>query len=116
MSLVLASRADGVATLSLNRPDRGNALGPELVEALAERGVTAYGRTGINVWVPVPDETVAVTTLRDAGWALAPGGLYRIAADPAVRVSVSALDEADIPALADALTAGRKGPLLTHSV
>lgn len=36
MTLVLASRADGVATLSLNRPDRGNALGPELVEALAE--------------------------------------------------------------------------------
>src|SRR3954465_10141982 len=25
-----------LATLSLNRPDRGNALGPELVEALAE--------------------------------------------------------------------------------
>lgn len=36
MTLVLASRADGVATLSLNRPDRGNALGPELVEALSE--------------------------------------------------------------------------------
>ncbi|MFC7472939.1 enoyl-CoA hydratase/isomerase family protein [Dankookia sp. GCM10030260] len=36
MTLVLASRADGVATLGLNRPDRGNALGPELVEALAE--------------------------------------------------------------------------------
>ncbi|WP_431267837.1 enoyl-CoA hydratase/isomerase family protein [Dankookia sp. P2] len=36
MSLVLASRAEGVATLSLNRPDRGNALGPELVEALGE--------------------------------------------------------------------------------
>ncbi|WP_435089745.1 aminotransferase class I/II-fold pyridoxal phosphate-dependent enzyme [Micromonospora aurantiaca (nom. illeg.)] len=87
-----------------------------LVAALAARGVTAHGRTGINVWVPVPDETVAITTLRDAGWSLAPGGLYRIAAAPAVRVSVSALDEADVPALADALTAGRKGPLLTHSV
>ena len=33
MTLVLASRADGVATLSLNRPERGNALGPELIEA-----------------------------------------------------------------------------------
>ncbi len=33
---VLASHADGVATLSLNRPERGNALGPELVEQLAE--------------------------------------------------------------------------------
>jgi enoyl-CoA hydratase/carnithine racemase len=34
--IVLASRADGVVTLSLNRPDRGNALGPELVEQLTE--------------------------------------------------------------------------------
>lgn len=33
---VRASLADGVATLSLDRPERGNALGPELVEALAE--------------------------------------------------------------------------------
>ncbi|MEU7170784.1 aminotransferase class I/II-fold pyridoxal phosphate-dependent enzyme [Micromonospora tulbaghiae] len=85
-----------------------------LVAALAARGVAAHGRTGINVWVPVPDETVAVTTLRDAGWSLAPGGLYRIAAAPAVRVSVSALDEADIPALADALArATRPTPTFT---
>ncbi len=75
-----------------------------LVAALAARGVAASGRTGINVWVPVPDETVAVTVLRDAGWSVAPGGLYRIAATPAVRITVSPLDEPDLPALADALT------------
>ncbi|GAA3741636.1 aminotransferase class I/II-fold pyridoxal phosphate-dependent enzyme [Micromonospora maritima] len=74
-----------------------------LVAALATRGVAAHGRTGINVWVPVPDETAAVTALRDAGWSVAPGGLYRIAAAPAVRVTVSSLDDADLPALADAL-------------
>ncbi|MFG1672584.1 aminotransferase class I/II-fold pyridoxal phosphate-dependent enzyme [Micromonospora sp. NPDC049282] len=74
-----------------------------LVSALAAHGLAAHGRTGINVWVPVPDETVAVTALRDAGWSVAPGGLYRIAAAPAVRLTVSPLDEADLPALADAL-------------
>ena len=37
------------------------------------RGVTAHGRSGINVWVPVADETFAVTRLRDAGYAVAPG-------------------------------------------
>ncbi|MFI5834527.1 aminotransferase class I/II-fold pyridoxal phosphate-dependent enzyme [Micromonospora sp. NPDC051300] len=74
-----------------------------LVAALAARGLTAHGRTGINVWVPVPDETVAVTALRDAGWSVAPGGLYRIAAAPALRLTVSTLDEADLPPLADAL-------------
>ncbi|MDN3568194.1 enoyl-CoA hydratase/isomerase family protein [Paeniroseomonas aquatica] len=34
--MILTSRTDGVATLGLNRPDRGNALGPELVEQLTK--------------------------------------------------------------------------------
>ncbi|MFB9234429.1 aminotransferase class I/II-fold pyridoxal phosphate-dependent enzyme [Plantactinospora siamensis] len=76
-----------------------------LVAALAARGVPAHGRTGINVWVPVPDETRAVTVLRDAGYAVAPGSLYRIAAPPAVRITISPLDEPDVPALADAVAA-----------
>jgi DNA-binding transcriptional MocR family regulator len=74
-----------------------------LVDALAARGLAAHGRTGINVWVPVPDETVAVTALRDAGWSVAPGALNRIAAAPAVRITVSRLDEADLGPLADAV-------------
>ncbi|MGW9193515.1 aminotransferase class I/II-fold pyridoxal phosphate-dependent enzyme [Micromonospora chersina] len=74
-----------------------------LVDALAARGLSAHGRTGINVWVPVPDETVAVTALRDAGWSVAPGALNRIAAAPGVRITVSTLDEADLGPLADAV-------------
>ncbi|MFG1655802.1 aminotransferase class I/II-fold pyridoxal phosphate-dependent enzyme [Micromonospora chersina] len=74
-----------------------------LVDALAARGLAAHGRTGINVWVPVPDETVAVTALRDAGWSVAPGALNRIAAAPGVRITVSGLDEADLGPLADAV-------------
>ncbi|MFU8850515.1 aminotransferase class I/II-fold pyridoxal phosphate-dependent enzyme [Micromonospora sp. SL1-18] len=74
-----------------------------LVEALAARGLAAHGRTGINVWVPVPDETVAVTALRDAGWSVAPGALNRIAAAPGVRITVSSLDEGDLTPLADAV-------------
>src|SRR5262249_12483460 len=30
-----------------------------LCAELAERGVSAHGRSGLNVWVPVPDETAA---------------------------------------------------------
>ncbi|MEU4568574.1 aminotransferase class I/II-fold pyridoxal phosphate-dependent enzyme [Micromonospora sp. NPDC023956] len=74
-----------------------------LLAALAGHGLPAHGRSGINVWVPVPDETSAVTALRDAGWAVAPGGLFRIGAPPAVRLTVSPLDDAEIPALADAV-------------
>ncbi len=74
-----------------------------LIAALAGHGLTAHGRSGINVWLPVPDETSAVTALRDAGWAVAPGGLFRIGAPPAVRLTVSPLDDTEIPALADAV-------------
>jgi DNA-binding transcriptional MocR family regulator len=74
-----------------------------LRQALADRGLAAYGRTGINVWVPVPDETRAVAGLRDAGFAVAPGALYRLASGPGIRITVSPLDEAEIPAFADAV-------------
>lgn len=71
--------------------------------ALTERGLRANGRTGINVWVPVPDETRAVTALRDTGYAVAPGSLYRLSSPPGIRITVSPLDEADILPLADAV-------------
>lgn len=75
-----------------------------LLAALAERGVAAHGRTGINVWIPVGDETSAVARLREEGYAVAPGSLYRLAAPPGIRITVSGLDSGDIPALADAVT------------
>ncbi|NEA17637.1 aminotransferase class I/II-fold pyridoxal phosphate-dependent enzyme [Streptomyces halstedii] len=80
-----------------------------LVAALAERGVAAYGRTGMNVWVPVSDETGAVTRLLRAGWAVAPGARFRLASQPGVRLTVSTLTAADIGPLADAV-ADAAGP------
>lgn len=74
-----------------------------LLAGLAARGVAAHGASGINVWVPVPDETAAVTALRDAGYAVAPGALYRLVSRPGIRITVAALGEERIPALADAV-------------
>jgi DNA-binding transcriptional MocR family regulator len=76
-----------------------------LIAALAERGVRASGRTGINVWVPVEDETAAVTALAERGWAVGPGSLYRLASPPGVRLTVSNVDLADVPRLADDIAA-----------
>ena len=72
--------------------------------ALVARGVEAYGATGINVWVRVRDETRAVAVLRDTGYAVAPGSLFRIDAPPGIRVTVGPLDDAGIVPLADAIT------------
>lgn len=76
-----------------------------LIAALAGRGVEAYGRSGMNVWVPVPDETGAVAALLHAGWAVAPGARFRIQAPPGIRITVSTLTQEEIAVLADAVAA-----------
>lgn len=74
-----------------------------LLTALAERGVEARGRSGMNVWVPVADETGTVARLLHSGWAVAPGARFRISSPPAVRLTVSGLTAGDITRLADAV-------------
>ncbi|MEO3756131.1 aminotransferase class I/II-fold pyridoxal phosphate-dependent enzyme [Streptomyces sp. B6B3] len=76
-----------------------------LRDALAAHGVPAYGRTGMNVWVPVPDEATAVARLLRAGWAAAPGARFRLAAPPGLRLTVSPLGPDDVRPLADAVVA-----------
>jgi DNA-binding transcriptional MocR family regulator len=76
-----------------------------LIDALADRGITAHGRSGMNVWIPVPDETGAVARLLHAGWAVAPGARFRMSAPPGIRVTVSGLTEAETGALAEAVAA-----------
>jgi DNA-binding transcriptional MocR family regulator len=74
-----------------------------LCAELAERGVAAHGRSGLNVWIPVPDETVAVTRLLNAGWAAAPGTRFRIRTAPGIRVTIADLADDEIGPLADAV-------------
>lgn len=76
-----------------------------LVRALVDRGVEAHGRSGMNVWVPVSDETGAVARLLHAGWAVAPGARFRMTAPQGIRITVSPLTDADIGPLADAVAA-----------
>ncbi|NUV93182.1 aminotransferase class I/II-fold pyridoxal phosphate-dependent enzyme [Streptomyces sp. KAI 90] len=80
-----------------------------LIGALADRGIAAYGRSGMNVWIPVPDETGAVARLLQAGWAVAPGARFRLGTPPGVRITVSTLGEEDIGPLAEAV-ASAVGP------
>ncbi|MFG2925087.1 aminotransferase class I/II-fold pyridoxal phosphate-dependent enzyme [Streptomyces sp. NPDC048305] len=95
------SGAVDVAAVARSYAERRNAL----VGALAERGVQAYGRTGMNVWVPVGDETGTVARMLHAGWAVAPGARFRMASRQGVRVTVSPLSLGDVEPLADALAA-----------
>ena len=74
-----------------------------LRRALAERRVTASGRSGLNLWIPVPDETVAITRLLNAGWAAAPGTRFRIRTGPGIRITIADLAADEIDPLADAV-------------
>ncbi|KAA6201213.1 aminotransferase class I/II-fold pyridoxal phosphate-dependent enzyme [Streptomyces parvus] len=95
------SGAVDTRTVARSYGDRRNAL----IRALEERGVSARGRSGMNVWVPVSDETGAVARLLHAGWAAAPGARFRLDTPQAVRLTVSPLTAADIGPLADAVAA-----------
>jgi DNA-binding transcriptional MocR family regulator len=80
-----------------------------LVDALAARGVEAHGRSGLNVWVPVSDESAALSALIAHGYAAAPGSWFRIRSGPALRVTTAALDPQDAPCVADALAEAARG-------
>lgn len=88
-----------------------------LIRALAERGIEATGRTGINVWIPVPEEEPVVAAMAGAGYVIRAGERWRLGTPPAVRVSVSALAADRIGEVADIVAAavGAGGGLVTRS-
>jgi DNA-binding transcriptional MocR family regulator len=71
-----------------------------LIRELAERGVEAHGVSGMNVWVPVRDESAVVNGLRSYGWWVAAGARFRITSGPGVRISVAELEPVDAARLA----------------
>jgi DNA-binding transcriptional MocR family regulator len=76
-----------------------------LLEALREEGIAAHGRSGLNVWIPVSDEAALVGALQARGWGVAAGARYRIAASPAIRVTIAAMSRSDARAFAADLAA-----------
>jgi len=73
------------------------------IAALAEQGIEVEAPTGLNVWIPVPDETSVVQALLAEGWAVMPGAPFRLQAAPAIRVTTSSLKPAEASPLADAI-------------
>ena len=76
------------------------ARGDALRSALRGHGITVSGRSGFTCWIPVPDEDGVASSLAEAGWAVAPGQRFRIAAPPGIRISFATLDTADAASFA----------------
>ncbi|HEV8659303.1 MAG TPA: aminotransferase class I/II-fold pyridoxal phosphate-dependent enzyme [Thermoanaerobaculia bacterium] len=66
-----------------------------LIDALACHGIEAHGASGLNVWIPVADESSIVRGLFDRGWAVNAGERYRLEAPPAIRVTIASLEPKD---------------------
>ncbi|HEV7239770.1 MAG TPA: aminotransferase class I/II-fold pyridoxal phosphate-dependent enzyme [Thermoanaerobaculia bacterium] len=79
--------------------ERRNAL----LRELRARGIAAHGASGLNVWIPVSEESATVQALLHAGWAVKAGERYRIASPPAIRVTITSLESADAARFAEDL-------------
>jgi len=71
-----------------------------LLRALATYGIEAFGKSGLNVWIPVADESAVIQSLFQLGWAAHAGESYRIASGPAIRITIASLTPAEAKKLA----------------
>lgn len=72
-----------------------------LVRLLGAEGICARGASGLNVWIPVEDETGVVAALLQCGWVVAAGAPYRLAGGaPAIRVTIATLTGREAQGLA----------------
>lgn len=86
-----------------------------LLAALGERGIVAWGRSGLNVWIPVAEEAPTVQALVNAGWAVAAGERFRVSSPPAVRVTAARLPARDAQRFATALAESLGAPSRTQT-
>ncbi len=99
----------GVAEVVAAAADVYDARRTALLDGLAAAGVPGQGATGLNVWVPVPDETRVVADLLAAGWAVAPGRRFRQSSGPGVRVTVGDLAPDRVGRFVEVLAAAVRG-------
>jgi DNA-binding transcriptional MocR family regulator len=66
-----------------------------LIDALRAHGINSHGASGLNVWIPLPEESAVIQSLFQRGWAVGAGERYRLKTPPAIRVTTASLDAAD---------------------
>jgi DNA-binding transcriptional MocR family regulator len=74
-----------------------------LLDALAGHGITAYGSTGLGVWVPLAEEVTVVQQLLERGWAVSPGERFRFRTPPGIRITTTSLRPNEAGKLAAAI-------------
>jgi DNA-binding transcriptional MocR family regulator len=86
-----------------------------LIQALAEHGITAYGSSGLGVWVPLAEEAAIAQGLLQQGWAVSPGERFRFDTRPGIRITTADLEPSEAGELAVALEAALHGGAATYA-
>ena len=115
--LVAALWAEPGMPLRLRQAARTYARRREaLLGALASHGIAARGRSGLNVWIPVAEESAVIRALLESGWAVSAGERFRIESPPAIRVCAASLEPEESRRLAAELSRILSPERLTHVV
>lgn len=80
-----------------------------LLAALEAEGIMATGASGLNVWIPVPEESRMLQALAQRGWAVAAGARFRLESPRAIRITVASLSAEEAPRLACDIAEVRRG-------
>ena len=83
---------------------------------LKKHGIEAHGRSGLNIWIPVPEETSVVQSLLNSGWAVMAGEPFRLKASPGIRVMTATLSVEEAPRLARDIAAAIRPRTAAHVV
>ncbi|MHC4977099.1 MAG: aminotransferase class I/II-fold pyridoxal phosphate-dependent enzyme [Planctomycetota bacterium] len=70
------------------------------VNALAEHGIPAHAKSGLNLWIPVRNEQRALENMAQRGWTLTPGTFFRTRSPAALRACIATLEPHDAPRFA----------------
>jgi DNA-binding transcriptional MocR family regulator len=114
--IVVALWTDPAAQEQLARAERTYmARRVGLIGELTTRGIPAHGRSGLNVMIPVPDESAVVAALLQRGWAVTGLERWRLRSEPAIRITTATLDEEEAGSFADDVAAALEAHTGTYS-
>ncbi len=87
----------------------------QLIDGLARVGLKGYGKSGLNVWLPVEGEQALMQALLAFGWVVRTSEAFRVSPQSALRISIGRLSRQDIPSFLDDLarSLNRRRPSLT---
>ncbi|GAA1799251.1 aminotransferase class I/II-fold pyridoxal phosphate-dependent enzyme [Planosporangium flavigriseum] len=108
--LSLLDDAEAVRTVAYARDEYARRRAA-LVDALATHGIEVGGNDGINVWVPVLDESAALLRLASQGIGVAPGSPFAVLPGPVnhIRVTAGLLTEGHAEVAAEIAAATQAG-------